>query len=177
MRTTAIVDRVACRMAHANAPLSHPYSWGPIHVIDRFEARNSFVSFGGELFGERAGSDALLLIFRSPAPIFRLPGHSQRRDRLSDEALTFFSRMIPRIWAVPDYERLVGAVPPDALFCAFLLHESRRVNGSPHLREAFPGDATALAHELDRIVRNRPEALTAGRELLELLELRPVGAH
>jgi hypothetical protein len=167
---TEVVDR------DARTPVSRAFSWGRIRVEDRFGARNSFVTFGGWLVGERVGRDALLLIFRSPAPILRLRGHSQRRDRLSDEALGFFSRIIPRMWTSPAQERVIGSLAPDALYAAFLLHESGRVNDSTGVRDAFAEDAIRLAHELDRMTRNRPEALRAGQEMLELLDLQSVGA-
>ena len=158
------------------SPVSHPYSWGRVRLIDRFGARNSFVSFGGWLTGERVGSDALLLIFRSAAPILRLPGHSQQRDRLSDDALAFFGRLVPHMWSHPGHERLVSSVPPEALYGAFLLHQARRWEGSTALRNAIAEDAIALARELDRMGRGRPDALAAGRGLLELLDLRPAAA-
>lgn len=166
---TDIVDR------DARKPISRAFSWGQIRVEDRFGARNSFVTFGGWLFGERVGRDALLLIFRSPAAILRIQGHSQRRDRLSDEALAFFSRLIPRMWTGPQ-ERIVGSLAPDALYSAFLVHESRRVHDSTGLRGAFADDAAALAHELDRMVRYRPDAVRAGREMLDVLGLHLVSA-
>src|SRR5688500_17155318 len=53
----------------AQTPISRPFSWGRIRLVDRLGKRNSFVSFGGWLTGERVGADALLLIFRSSAPI------------------------------------------------------------------------------------------------------------
>jgi hypothetical protein len=154
----------------APTPISRPYSWGRIRLVDRFGARNSFVTFGGWLSGERVGHDALLLIFRSPAPILRLSGHSQQRDRLSDEVLAFFGRLVPSMWS-PGNERRVGSLPPEALYAAFLLHETRRLQGSTTLRAAMADDAALLARELDRTQRAQPGALVAGRKLLSLLEL------
>lgn len=160
----------------ARTPISHPYSWGRVRVVDRVGARNSFVSFGGWLTGERVGSDALLLIFRSSAPILRLPGHSQQRDRLSEDALGFFGRLVPRMWSHPGHERLVSSVPPEALYGAFLLHQAQRFEGSTALRDANAEDANAVARELDRMGHSRPDALAAGGELLACLELRPAAA-
>ena len=157
-------------------PLSRPYSWGRIRLVDRLGARNSFVSFGGWLTAERVGSDALLLIFRSPAPILRLPGHSQRPDHLSDEVLAFFGRVVPRLWSSPTDERLIGSLPPDALYAAFLLDEAGRVERSAPLREAMRDDAGAVHRELELAKRNRPDALAAGHEILSLLDLEPVVA-
>lgn len=162
---TELVDR------GAGAPISQPFSWGRIRLVDRLGKRNSFVSFGGWLTGERVGADALLLIFRSSAPILRLPGHSQQRDHLSDDAMSFFGRLVPRLWSSPAHERLVGALPPDALYSAFLLHEAGRIHRSPVLREAIPDDAHALLSELELAERDRPDALAAGRDVLTLLDL------
>jgi hypothetical protein len=168
---TELVDR------DARAPISQPFSWGRIRLVDRLGMRNSFVSFGGWLTGERVGADALLLIFRSPAPILRLPGHSQQRDRLSDDILSFFGRLIPRLWSNPAHERVVGSVPPEDLYAAFLLHEAGRLQRSHSLREAIPDDAHALLRQLELAERSRPDSLAAGRELLSLLGLEPPAAQ
>jgi hypothetical protein len=157
-------------------PVSRPYSWGRIRLVDRLGARNSFVSFGGWLTAERVGNDALLLIFRSPAPILRLPGHSQQRDHLSDEVLAFFGRVVPRLWSSPTDECLVGSLPPDALYAAFLLDQAGRVGRSTPVREAMSDGAGAIHRELELAKRHRPDALAAGLEILSLLELEPVVA-
>jgi hypothetical protein len=168
---TEVVDR------RAQTPISRPFSWGRIRLVDRLGKRNSFVSFGGWLTGERVGADALLLIFRSSAPILRLPGHSQQRDHLSDDAMSFFGRLVPRLWSSPAHERLVGMLPPDALYAAFLLHEAGRIHRSAPLREAIPDDAHAVLRELELADRDRPEALAAGRDALTLLDLEAVAAR
>lgn len=151
-------------------PISRPYSWGRIRLVDRFGARNSFVSFGGWVTGERVGRDALLLIFRSPAPILRLRGHSQRPDRLSDDVLAFFGRLLPPMWADPGHEHFVSSLTPEVLYAAFLLHEARQLETSAALRDAAEGDAGVLARELDRMARTHPEARAAGSCVLPLLE-------
>ena len=168
---TELVDRDTL------TPISRPFSWGRIRLVDRLGKRNSFVSFGGWLTGERVGADALLLIFRSSAPILRLAGHSQERDHLSDDAMSFFGRLIPRLWSSPAHEQLVGALPCDALYAAFLLHTAERVHRSAPLRDAIPDDARALVRELELAERHRPDALAAGREVLALLDLGPVVAR
>jgi hypothetical protein len=168
---TQLVDR------DADTPISQPFSWGRIRLVDRLGMRNSFVSFGGWLTGERVGADALLLIYCSPAPILRLPGHSQRSDHLSDDALSFFGRLVPRLWSSPAQERLVASVPPADLYAAFLLHEAGRLRGSQALREAIPMDAHAVLRELEFAERHRPDTLARGRELISLLELEPPTAR
>ena len=158
-------------------PISRPYSWGRIRLVDRLGARNSFVSFGGWLTGERVGRDALLLIFRSTAPILRLPGHSQQPDHLSDEIVAFFGRLVPPLWSSPTDERLVGSLAPEALYAAFLLDEARRLQGSTQLREAVLDDAHALRRELELAKRHQPDALRAGRDVLTLLRLEPLAVR
>ena len=168
---TKLVDR------GARTPISQPFSWGRIRLVDRLGKRNSFVTFGGWLTGERVGADALLLTFRSSAPILRLPGHSQRRDNLADDAMAFFGRLIPRLWSSPDHERLVAALPPDALYGAFLLHEAGRIHSSARLREASPDDARTLIRELELAERHRADALDTGRELLSHLDLAAIASR
>ena len=153
------------------APFVRRFSWGRIRLEDRFGVRNEFVAFGGGLSGERVGPDALLLIFRSAAPILRLPGHSQPGDRLADEALVFFGHLVPRLWD-PPVERAVGATPGDALWAAFLVHEGARMDRSPGLRDALASDARALEREMRRATL-RPEALAAGHRVLERVGLEP----
>jgi hypothetical protein len=176
-----VIDNGHGRMQLADrgtrTPLSRPYSWGRIRLVDRLGARNSFVSFGGWLTCERVGSDALLLIFRSPAPILRLPGHSQQRDRLSDEVLAFFGRVVPRLWSSSVDEQLVGSLPPEALYAAFLLNEAGRLQSSTRLREAIRDDAHTLRRELEGATRHQPAALAVGRDVLRLLGLEPVSAR
>jgi hypothetical protein len=168
---TELVDR------DARTPISRRFSWGRIRLVDRLGMRNSFVSFGGWLTGERVGADALLLIFRSPAPILRLPGHSQQSDHLSDDALSFFGRLIPRLWSNPAHESVVGSVPPEDLYAAFLIHEAGRLHRSDSLRASIPDDARALLRDLELAERKRPDSLAAGRELLSLLGLEPPAAQ
>jgi len=164
---TEVVDH------ETQTPISRPYSWGRIRLVDRLGARNGFVSFGGWMTGERVGNDALLLIFRSPGPILRLPGHSQHRDHLSDEILAFFGRLIPRMWSTPSDEALVGSLPPETLYATFLIHEAGRLHDSAPLREAAPSDAGAVIRELELAKRYRPAELEAGRDILSLLNLAP----
>lgn len=151
-------------------PISRPYSWGRIRIVDRLGARNSFVSFGGVLTGESVGAGARLLIFRSPAMIFRLTGHSQREDRLAQEVLTFFGRIVPHLWT-PGIERLISSASPLDLYSALLLHTRAGVVRSRALREALAGAESFVHREIALMEANRPDRLQAGRLLLAALEL------
>jgi hypothetical protein len=146
------------------------FSWGPIRLMDRFGVRNSFVSFGGTLHAERIDPDALLSIFRSRAPILRLAGHSQRRDRAADEVLSFFARLIPRLWSAPA-ERMVAACTPEVLYAAFLRHTVLRMATSVHLREAISDEALAIDSELAIMAAHRPADVAAGQRFLDALGL------
>ena len=153
------------------APLSRPFSWGRIRLVDRLGKRNSFVAFGGQLTADPVGRDALLLIFRSPAPILRLPGHSQRADRLAEEVVSFFGRLVPRFWDSPTAEQLAGAAAPEALYAAFLLHGQARSARSSTARDTLDGGRSAVRRHLELLGRERPTDLAAGRRLLECLGL------
>lgn len=152
-------------------PFEEPFSWGRIRVVDRFGARNSFVSFGGTVSGERVATGALLLIFRTPAAIFRLPGHSQGEDRLAEEVMSFFGRLVPILWRSPDTEREVAATPPLVLYGAFLLHTVERVRHSTTLREAMAADLPTLHRQLKDLTAYHPGPGRAATTLLATLGL------
>jgi hypothetical protein len=159
-----VVDR------ESRSPLLRRFAWGRIRLDDRLGVRNEFVSMGGWLIGERIGSDALLLIFRSPAPILRVGGHSQPSDLLADDVVAFFSRLTPRLWN-PSLERTIGLAPPEHLWCAFLVHEQARLTKSSAMRDEFGEDVQSVGRELRRVDQRHPEAVDAGRRLLELVAL------
>lgn len=151
-------------------PFSSPFSWGRIRMVDRVGARNSFVSFGGTLTGESIGAGARLFIFCSPALIFRLPGHSQREDRLAEEVLTFFGRIIPHLWA-RDIERRISSASPLAVYAAFLLHTRARLARSRALRDSLGAAASTLHREFAVIEENHRARLEAGELLLAALKI------
>jgi hypothetical protein len=147
-------------------PYSDDFSWGRIRLVDRLGARNSFVSFGGVVTGQRVGVDAVLVAMRSPAPILRLPGHSQREDRLAEEAMSFFSRLVPVLWRSRDIERRVLAAAPLTLYAAFLLHLIGRTRSSALLREALGNDASAAHRSLVDLQLLDPDDVADGTSLL-----------
>ena len=155
------------------APISRPYSWGPIRLFDRLGIRNSFVSFGGWLTGEPVGADALLLVFRSEAPIFRLPGHSQHSDLLAEDALAFFGRVVPHLWSPAD-ERFVASVPPEELYAAYLIHERSHDSGREEIQGSGGGPTRAARREIELLANHRPQVLAGGEALLARLGLAEV---
>ncbi|HET9416058.1 MAG TPA: hypothetical protein VFP30_00820 [Candidatus Limnocylindria bacterium] len=140
------------------------FSWGRIQVSDRLGVRNSFVTFGGQLRAENVGPGALLVIFRSPAPILRLQGHSQHADRLAEEAMAFFGRLVPKLWS-PDVEAGIGRAPPEVLWASFLLDERERLvlaHGRLDGVESLP-----LWPSLRKLASERPDVLAAARRVLQ----------
>ena len=156
---------------NARLPLTRPFSWGRIRLVDRLDARNSFVTFGGVLHAERVGPDATLLVFRSTTPILRLRGHSQRADPTADAVLSFFGRIVPRLWDEPGLEQRVAMEGPEALYAAFVLDSRQRIRSSTLLREAIRDEAPRIERALRGMAARRPTALAAGRQLSEVLAL------
>jgi hypothetical protein len=146
-------------------PFEGDFSWGRIRIVDRFGARNSFVAFGGIISGEQVGSGARLFIFRSPALILRLAGHSQREDRLAPEAMAFFAQLIPHLWS-GEAERTIADASPLDLYAAFLLHTRSRLARSPALREVLDRDEPALRRQLHLLGADGSEHLEVGARLL-----------
>ena len=156
-------------------PFEGSFSWGRIRMVDRLGARNSFVSFGGVVTADRVAADALLVVLRSPAPIFRLPGHSQREDRLAEEVMSFFGRLVPALWPTPDAEEAAAMAPPRALYAAFLLHTTGRLEHSSLLRDALGTEASRARQAMAQLAREDPGAVADGHELLRILGLASVG--
>ena len=148
-------------------PYQADFSWGRIRLVDRLGASNNFVSFGGFVTGDRVGADVVLVAMRSLAPILRLPGHSQREDRLAEEVMSFFGRLVPSLWRSPEIERRTSAAEPLTLFAAFLLHTVGRLRSSERLREALTDDAQAAHRSLARMDSLCPDQVANGAGLLE----------
>jgi hypothetical protein len=161
----ALVDRDTA------TPMTRRFSWGRIRLVDRLDARNSFVTFGGMLHAEQVGADATLLVFRSTAPILRLRGHSQRADAIADAVLSFFGRIVPRLWDEPTLEQRIAMDGPEALYAAFLLHSRQRISSSNLLRDAIGDETARIDQALRAMAAHRPTALAAGRQLCEALAL------
>ena len=114
--------------------------------------------------------DALLLVFRSSAPILRLAGHSQKVDVVADEILSFFARVVPHLWR-PSEEQLVNSRTPEELYAAFLVDVRHRLDRSAALREAMSGDVRMVDSELAIMAAHRPTGLAGGNRLLRELHL------
>lgn len=154
-------------------PLHRRFSWGRIRLADRFGARNSFVAFGGTLDARRVGEDARLLVFRSPAPILRLPGHSQLEDRLAEHVVAFFGRLMPHLSEDSEAEAGLDVAGPETLHAAFLLDTAARLERSAAIRTASRETLSAVRHGLSILANHRPAALRGGRDLEHLMGVDP----
>ena len=120
--------------------------------------------------GERVGG-ALLLIFRTPAVIFRLQGHSQREDRVAEEVMSFFGRLVPILWRSAETEATVAAAAPLVLYGTFLLHTMHRIGHSAMLRDAIAPDLPTLHRQLEDMTAHHPDPMRAAARLLGTLRL------
>ena len=128
------------------------YSWGPVRIVDRVRATNTFVSFGGVVTVSR-DLDVHAALFRSEAPILALGGHSGPADPLAANVSGFLA--VLRAAAGDDPIRLkADALSPVALYAAFLcrtLDTYRRLSSlgavSPHLMSVLRSEQSRLRSE------------------------------
>lgn len=164
--------RVVERSNIAHAPDS--VLWGHVHVVDRLEVENRFLTFGGELRTAPIGDGTVLVDLRSPGPIVRWGGHSQGEDPLAGEIGAFFGRLIIPIDYEPDAEARVSAATPLTLYGSFLVDAIARSARARQRTEGSDPLAAWIEAEAGRIHRTAPEAWEAGGALLEAIGL-PAG--
>jgi hypothetical protein len=120
--TMATIDRRG-----ALHPPTRPVLWGHVHVIDRYEIENRFLTFGGTLRAAELSPDLTVVDLVSPGPIVRWGGHSQGTDRLATEIGAFFGRLIVPVDIRPGMEGYVDGLRPEVLYSAFLADVDRRL--------------------------------------------------
>ena len=152
-------------------PLTRPFSWGRIEVVDRIPVANEFLSFGGTLLLDAADEHATFAVFVSRAPIVRWAGHSQGVDPLTGEIGAFFARLMVPIDFQPEAEARIAQADPEALYAAFLHDAGVRFRPGGALRETYPDLAVKLGHEARRLEHDNPAAWGDGQVLLASLEL------
>lgn len=154
------------------SPLTAPFSWGSIELVDRLGVVNDFVTLGGTLsFGARDGTR--IAIFRSPGPIYRMGGHSQRIDPTAPELGAFFARMMVAIDFEPGVEEAISAASPLERYAAFVAYEDARHRASIALRDQQPRVAAGLVEEALRLGSTSPHVWATGLHLLEVMGLWP----
>lgn len=152
-------------------PRHESFSWGTIRVVDRVEAFNSYLSFGGDVTVAALDTDTTIVVFESPAPIVRSTGHSQSVDPLTGEVGAFFARIKVPIDFQPGVEQRIAAMSPRALHGAMLAALQRRYAHTEALREAHPATASWASREARRMREEHPADWEAGEQLTGDLEL------
>ena len=152
-------------------PRHEPFSWGTIRAVDRVEAFNSFLTFGGDVTVAALDADTTIVVFESPAPIVRSTGHSQSVEPLTGEVGAFFARMKVPIDFQPGVEERIAAMSPRALHGAMVATLQRRYARTEALREAHPAIAAWASREVRRMREEHPADWEAGEQLTVDLDL------
>lgn len=147
-------------------PVSKPFSWGTIRIVDRLGISNEYITFGGQLEAvEQPGMT--LCVFRSPAPILRRGGHSQDSDLGSFDFASFFGRLMIAIDYVAGFEALAATTSPMGRYAACIAHFAARYSHSADLRAARPELWELIRAEQTRLSREQPAAWAEGRVFRE----------
>jgi hypothetical protein len=147
-------------------PISIPFSWGTIRIIDRLGISNEYITFGGLL--EAVDQPGMTLcIFRSPAPLLRRGGHSQESDPGSFDFAAFFGRVMIAIDYVPGFEALASTTSPLGRYAACVAHFAERYSHSADLRSARPELWNLIRAEQTRLSRDHAAAWAEGRAFRE----------
>ena len=157
--------------AGSRMPRTGTFAWGKIEVIDRLAVENDFVTLGGQLIADRLDDDLAVAVFRSPAPILRMGGHSQAEDGMALELAAFFGRAMVPIDFDPGVEEAIAAADPLTRYAGFVAFESERYRAHPTLRQEQTALARLLAEEARRLRATHSEAWERGTVLLESLHL------
>lgn len=153
-------------------PADLEVEWGHLHVVDRLEVENRFLSFGGRLESGDLDRTTALAILRSPGPIVRWGGHSQGVDPVAAAIGAFFGRLIVPVGLHPGAERELAVADPAALYAAFLRSETERRRRALRLAgDTAPAFGAWLTSEATRLAGRDPVAWAAGDVLLEELGL------
>jgi hypothetical protein len=156
-------------------PGERPVSWGHYCIVDRLGVENEFLAFGGRLRIADPDPATRLIQVHAPAPILRCAGHSQGLDPMTDEVGAFFGRIMIPVDFEPGAEQAIGAAGPLALYAAFVLDALSRFAGTRRRAAAEPEMARWSRREHRRLEAEAPDAMAAGRALLERLGLAPSG--
>jgi len=110
-----------------------PVLWGHVHLVDRLNIENRFLTFGGRLRITAADPETTILDLQSPGPIVRWGGHSQGSDDLAGEIGAFFGRLIVPVDQRPGAESRIDALRPEVLYAVFVLDlGARRLAARAH---------------------------------------------
>jgi hypothetical protein len=133
---------------------------------------NCFVTHGGTFQAGRVSDDEILALFRSPAPILRMGGHSQAADQVALELAAFFGRVMVPIDFDPGVEEAIASADPITRYAAFVAFASERYRSHVTLRLEHAAEAELICEEAQRLRTTRPDAWGRGTALLGRLNLR-----
>lgn len=151
--------------------------WGHVHVVDRLEVENRFLTFGGTLRIADVGPGLRVVQHVSPGTVVRWGGHSQGSDALAGEIGAFFGRLIVPVGAMPAGEARLAGEPPEHLYAAFLRDDAARERGA-RLRLDPERDIRLrswLRAEAARVRSVHANWWAAAGQLLDDLDLGPEG--
>ncbi len=149
-------------------PLSEPYSWGMIRLVDRIHVSNEYLTFGGRLDAAMIDG-AVVAVFTSPVPLLRRGGHSQGWDAGADMVGAFFGRLMVAVDFAPGFEALLADASPMTRYAAFVRDALDR-HPPRGTTDGDRGLALLIRGEARRLCSDEPEAWEAGERLLEPVE-------
>jgi hypothetical protein len=164
------------------APGDRAILWGHVHVIDRLDVENRFLTFGGAIRIADISPALRVVQHVTPGPVVRWGGHSQGSDPLAGEIGAFFGRLIVPVDYAPGGEARLAAEPPEHLYAAFLRDVDARRRESAHRRATFGLDGEGadplgpwLRLEIARVRDRHPAWWAAAGALLDDIDLGPEG--
>lgn len=148
-------------------PLSaeRDFSWGTIRIVDRLDASNVYLTFGGSL-STAVVDDALIAVFTSPVPLLRRGGHSQVSDEAAANVGAFFARLMIAVDYTPGFEARLAAARPIDRYAAFIADLVERHRSRPDRFDRSAGLWSLARTQRTRLAREDPAAWLAGRRLL-----------
>ncbi len=149
-------------------PLSEPFSWGRIRLVDRLQAANEYLTFGGHLDAGMI-DDTVVAVFTSPVPLLRRGGHSQGWDAGADLLGAFFGRLMVAVDFTPGFEATLSAASVTSRYAAFVRDTLDRHPASRGA-DADAGLLQLLRHEAARLQADAPADWEAGARLLDTMK-------
>lgn len=148
-------------------PLSaeRDFSWGTIRIVDRPDASNAYLTFGGRLSAARI-DDAVIAVFTSPVPLLRRGGHSPVWDDAAASVGAFFARLMIAVDDTPGFEARLAAARPIDRYAAFIADLADRHRSRPDRFDRSAGLWSLARAQGTRIAREDPAAWLAGRRIL-----------
>lgn len=149
-------------------PAVADHSWGSIDVIDRVNASNSFLSFGGSVLVART-AEAKIVVFSSDAPILAGGGHSQDWAFAAREVAGFLARLRAAADPRGSLESDLARMSPIARYCTFIADSLTRLRALENSYGWTGGEHSLLSNERLRLRTGQEEEWQAGQALARRL--------